>query len=55
MAKDLGIFTLDSAQIDCVPAYKYLGIWIDNTFSIKKNTSLSLNRKQIIQLTVHSR
>ena len=32
---DLCISTLDGATIDRVPAYKYLGIWIDEKLSFK--------------------
>jgi hypothetical protein len=28
---------LDGVHIDCVPAYKYLGIWMDEKLSIKKH------------------
>ena len=34
---DLSICTLDVVHIDCVPAYKYLGIWLDEKLSFKKH------------------
>jgi hypothetical protein len=37
-SEDLSICTLDGVHIDGAPAYKCLGIWIDEKLSFKKHT-----------------
>ena len=37
VSDDFGTCTLDGAHIDRVPAYKYLGIWIDGKLSFKNH------------------
>lgn len=38
---------MDGISIDCLPAYKYLGIWTDEKLSFKMHISELVNKLRI--------